>query len=52
MFGDRIDTDIVFGKNANVSTVLTLTGVTNTAILEASSVKPDYVIQNFTELLN
>ena len=52
MFGDRLDTDIVFGKNANLTTVLTLTGVTNPEILAASSTKPDIVIQNFTELLN
>lgn len=52
MFGDRLDTDIVFGKNANLTTVLTLTGVTNSDILAGSSIKPDIVIQNFTELLN
>lgn len=50
MFGDRIDTDIVFGKNVGCATVLTMTGVTDDEILERSEIKPDYVIQNFTEL--
>ena len=51
MFGDRLDTDIVFGKNCGIDTVLTLTGVTSQAILQKSEVKPTHVIKDFTDLL-
>lgn len=50
MFGDRLDTDIQFGKNAKLTTVLTLTGVTDKELLEKSGIKPDFVIQDFTDL--
>lgn len=50
MFGDRLDTDIQFGKNAKLTTVLTLTGVTDKELLEKSEIKPDFVIQDFTDL--
>ena len=50
MFGDRLDTDIQFGKNAKLTTVLTLTGVTDDALLEKSDIKPDFVIRDFTDL--
>lgn len=51
MFGDRLDTDIVFGKNCGIDTVLTLTGVTSREILKKSQVEPTHVIENFTDLL-
>ena len=51
MFGDRLDTDIVFGKNCGIDTVLTLTGVTTQPILEKADIKPTHVIKNFTDLL-
>lgn len=51
MFGDRLDTDIVFGKNCGIDTVLTLTGVTRQPMLENSDVKPTHVIADFTDLL-
>ena len=51
MFGDRLDTDIQFGKNAKLTTVLTLTGVTDKELLEQSRIKPDFVIQDFTDLV-
>jgi len=51
MFGDRLDTDILFAKNAKVTSVLTLTGVTDRALLAESSIQPDIVIRDFTDLL-
>ena len=32
MFGDRLDTDIQFGKNGGISTLLVLTGATSFSI--------------------
>ena len=50
MFGDRLDTDIEFGKNCKMTTVLTLTGITTPDILAASPIQPDYVISSFCDL--
>lgn len=35
MIGDRLDTDILFGKAGSTSTMLVLTGCTSLEILEA-----------------
>lgn len=51
MFGDRLDTDIQFGINCELSTVLTLTGITSETDARQSSIKPDYIISDFTSLL-
>jgi len=50
MFGDRLDTDIQFGKNCGLKTVLTLTGVTSENQLSNSSIQPDLVIRDFGDL--
>lgn len=34
MIGDNMDTDILFGKNAGMDTLLVFTGVTNEEILK------------------
>jgi len=45
MVGDRLDTDMVFGKNNNITTLLVLTGVTSEeALLNQNEIIPDYYI--------
>ncbi|ORX59141.1 2-phosphoglycolate phosphatase [Piromyces finnis] len=46
MVGDRLDTDMVFGKNNNITTLLVLTGVTSEeALLNQDKIIPDYYIE-------
>jgi len=49
--GDILDTDILAGKNAAISTALVLTGVTTREEAEKSSIQPDYIIQSLEELV-
>jgi len=51
MIGDRLETDIVMGRDAGMATALVLTGVTTREALEASSVRPDYVLAGVADLL-
>jgi len=51
MIGDRLDTDILGGKNAGLSTILVLTGSTKKEDLKDSEIKPDYVINDLRDLL-
>ena len=51
MFGDRLDTDIQFGINCGLTTVLTLTGITSETDAQKSSIKPDHIIPDFTKIL-
>ncbi len=48
--GDRTDTDIRFGRNTGIKSVLVLTGVTKKEDIEKSNDKPDYVIESVNEL--
>ncbi len=50
MVGDRLETDIVMGKSAGLTAILTLTGVTAREAVSEASVKPDYVIASIAEL--
>ncbi len=50
MIGDRIDTDILAGKNFGIQTALVLSGVYNNSELLDSSIKPDYVFEDIMEL--
>lgn len=49
MIGDRMDTDILFGKQAGVKTVLVTTGVHSLrdAMEAPEELQPDYVIEHF-----
>ena len=51
--GDRLDTDIAFGKRAGFQTALVLTGVTHLEHLEtlSESQRPDYVIESVAQLI-
>jgi 4-nitrophenyl phosphatase len=44
--GDRLETDILGGKNAGVTTVLVLSGISDREELDASPYQPDFVFEN------
>jgi HAD superfamily hydrolase (TIGR01450 family) len=44
--GDRLDTDLLLGQRAGMTTVLVLTGVSSRADVADSDVDPDYVLEN------
>ncbi|KAJ7608444.1 HAD-like domain-containing protein [Roridomyces roridus] len=53
MVGDRLNTDILFGQNGGLSTLLVLTGITAEADISgptASSIVPDFVTQSIGDL--
>ncbi|KAK1273787.1 Phosphoglycolate phosphatase 2 [Acorus gramineus] len=54
MVGDRLDTDILFGQNAGCKTLLVLTGVTTSPMLEDSlnTIHPDYYTSKVSDILN
>lgn len=51
MVGDRLDTDIAFGTNGNIATLMVLTGVSTEeeAVDPNQPIKPSYIIQSFGE---
>ena len=49
--GDNIDSDIAFGINCHIHTILVLTGLTKSEDLKNNSTKPDKVIRDFKDLL-
>ena len=51
MTGDRLETDILMGREAGMSTALPLTGATPESALECSSVQPTYVLRRLSDLL-
>ncbi|XP_029977487.1 glycerol-3-phosphate phosphatase [Sphaeramia orbicularis] len=60
MVGDRLDTDILFGSNCGLKTLLTLTGVSTVADAEAhqksgcadrQGMVPDYYVESIADLL-
>jgi len=48
--GDRLDTDILGGQNAGLTTILVLTGVTSPEEAHAGAVRPDYVFRDIGEV--
>jgi arabinose operon protein AraL len=50
MVGDRIETDILMGERAGMTTVLVLSGVTDREALAASEVTPDHVVESLADL--
>ena len=52
VIGDRIYTDIKSGINAGTVTMLVMSGETTYEILEASPEKPDFVLQDASEILH
>ncbi len=49
--GDRLETDILMGQRAGMSTALALTGATSESALEVSSIQPTYVLHHLGDLL-
>lgn len=52
MVGDRLETDILMGKQAGIPTALVLTGITRKEDLASSPYQPDYVLSSVRELLS
>jgi NagD protein len=50
--GDRLETDMVMGRQAGARTALVLTGVTRSEHLANAPVQPDHVLENIGGLLN
>ncbi|MBI5250100.1 MAG: HAD-IIA family hydrolase [Desulfomonile tiedjei] len=48
--GDRMETDILFARNARLDSALVLTGATSRSDLRHYSYGPDYVLESITEL--
>ena len=52
MVGDRLYTDISFGKNCNFYSLLVLSGETTLDEFEKSAVKPDFVLDSLNDIKN
>jgi phosphoglycolate phosphatase len=54
MMGDRLDTDIMFGKNGGLTTALVLSGVTTEEELlsPGNSIHPDVYMDSLPQLLS
>ena len=50
VIGDRLETDILGGQRAGLSTILVLSGATSRQELENSSIKPDLVFEGVGQL--
>ncbi|MDQ3928443.1 MAG: HAD-IIA family hydrolase [Chloroflexota bacterium] len=50
--GDRLDTDIVMGRDAGIPTALLLTGVSQRADVERSGIVPDYIYDDLPALMS
>ena len=50
MVGDRVETDILMGQRAGMTTALVLTGVTRREDLAETSVQPDHVLESIAEI--
>jgi NagD protein len=50
ILGDRLDTDIVGGSRAGLTTIMVLTGVSKPEDGERSPIKPDYVFKGLPAL--
>lgn len=51
MIGDRLETDILGGQRAGMSTALVMSGVTTPEILAESEIQPDAVFEDLRDLL-
>lgn len=48
--GDNIDTDILMGERAGMTTALVLTGVSTRAAAESAPVQPDYILESLADI--
>ena len=51
MVGDRVETDILMGQRAGMTTAMPLTGATTLERLAQSDIQPDFVLERLDELL-
>ena len=51
MTGDRLETDVKMGLDAGMAAALTLTGATSAAMLDASPLRPTFVLHQLADLL-
>ncbi|MGB2691115.1 MAG: HAD-IIA family hydrolase [Thermodesulfobacteriota bacterium] len=51
IIGDHLDTDILGGQNAGISTILIISDPNIEDELKSSDIKPDYIIYNLRDLL-
>ncbi len=52
MIGDRLETDILMGNRAGMASALTLTGATDRAMLQASSISATFILNQLSDLLD
>eukprot|EP01113_Clastostelium_recurvatum_P026495 TRINITY_DN3180_c0_g1_i1.p1 TRINITY_DN3180_c0_g1~~TRINITY_DN3180_c0_g1_i1.p1 ORF type:complete len:192 (+),score=32.31 TRINITY_DN3180_c0_g1_i1:408-983(+) len=54
MVGDRLDTDIAFGKSRGLATLLVLTGVSTKEDVHAkdNKIHPDYILPSFANIIS
>lgn len=52
MVGDRLYTDVAFGKNCGFVSVLVLSGETTSDMLPSSKIKPDYVFDKVKDIVS
>jgi ribonucleotide monophosphatase NagD (HAD superfamily) len=50
LVGDRLETDIRMALDSGMKAALVMTGVTNQKTLEASLIRPDYVLPSIADL--
>ncbi|GAG68746.1 unnamed protein product [marine sediment metagenome] len=51
IIGDRLETDILAGKIAGISTALVLTGVVSREEVSKSEIKPDWILDGIWSFL-
>lgn len=52
MIGDRLETDILGARRVDIYTILVLTGITTPEMLQHSSIQPDLVLSDLTQLVS
>ena len=50
VIGDRLETDILMGERAGMTTALVLSGVTDRENVETAEVSPDYVLESLSDI--
>jgi ribonucleotide monophosphatase NagD (HAD superfamily) len=51
IIGDRLYTDIATGVNANITSILVLSGETTINMVKDSSIKPDLIFNSVKDLI-
>ena len=52
MVGDRLATDIAFGLNNDILSIMVLTGEASMEDVEQGNIKPDIILPHAKEILN